>query len=218
MQNWSNPPEIRQKLAVRQKYFLPARRLSNPPEFCKSGRENRHLATLWTVTAAVVVLLLLLLLHLPVPDGAVLHSTELPVLQLLLLDLQLNWVIVSKWLGGSGQRALIARIIEAEKEKKKRKKERKKEKRTSRKEKKIRKSSKVEEVKWARVSLEGVASAEEKSGQRVSEEEWRPLSASPKDQGPKMKIKSTNCSRKQSYFVPFRPWATVKNERKSFVT
>jgi hypothetical protein len=38
--------QIRQKLAVRQKYFLPARRLSNPPEFCKSGGENRHLATL----------------------------------------------------------------------------------------------------------------------------------------------------------------------------
>jgi hypothetical protein len=33
-------------LGVYQKYFLPARRLSNPPEFCKSGGENRHLATL----------------------------------------------------------------------------------------------------------------------------------------------------------------------------
>jgi hypothetical protein len=46
MQNWSNPPEIRQKLGVNQKYFLPARQLSNRPEFCKSGGENRHLATL----------------------------------------------------------------------------------------------------------------------------------------------------------------------------
>jgi hypothetical protein len=46
MQNWSNPPEIRQKLGVRQKYFLTARRLSNPPAFGKSGGENRHLATL----------------------------------------------------------------------------------------------------------------------------------------------------------------------------
>jgi hypothetical protein len=51
MQNWSNPPEIRQKLGVRQKYFLPARRLSNPPEFCKSGGENRHLATLLSCQA-----------------------------------------------------------------------------------------------------------------------------------------------------------------------
>jgi hypothetical protein len=25
IQNWSNPPEIRQKLGVRQKYFLPVR-------------------------------------------------------------------------------------------------------------------------------------------------------------------------------------------------
>jgi hypothetical protein len=46
IQNWSNPPEIRQKLRVRQKYFLPARQLSNPPELSKSGGENRHLATL----------------------------------------------------------------------------------------------------------------------------------------------------------------------------
>jgi hypothetical protein len=40
VQNWSNPPEIRQK------YLLPARRFSNPPDFLKSGKENRHLATL----------------------------------------------------------------------------------------------------------------------------------------------------------------------------
>jgi hypothetical protein len=45
MQNWSNPPEIRQKLGARQKSFLPARRLSIPPELSKSGGENRHLAT-----------------------------------------------------------------------------------------------------------------------------------------------------------------------------
>jgi hypothetical protein len=38
--------QICQKLGVRQKYFLPARRLSNSPEFCKSDGENRHLATL----------------------------------------------------------------------------------------------------------------------------------------------------------------------------
>jgi hypothetical protein len=43
---WSNPPEIHQKLRARQKYFLPARQLSNLPEFPKSGGENRHLATL----------------------------------------------------------------------------------------------------------------------------------------------------------------------------
>jgi hypothetical protein len=46
MLNWSNPPEIRQKLGVRQKYFLPAGRLSDTPEFSKYGGENRHLATL----------------------------------------------------------------------------------------------------------------------------------------------------------------------------
>jgi hypothetical protein len=44
--NWSNPPEIRQKLGVRQKYFLPARQLSNPPELSKSVGENRHPAPL----------------------------------------------------------------------------------------------------------------------------------------------------------------------------
>jgi hypothetical protein len=31
---------------VGQNYFMPVRRLSNPPELCKSGGENRHLATL----------------------------------------------------------------------------------------------------------------------------------------------------------------------------
>jgi hypothetical protein len=46
VQSWSNPPEIRQKLGTRQKYFLPARQLSNPPELSKSGGENRQLATL----------------------------------------------------------------------------------------------------------------------------------------------------------------------------
>jgi hypothetical protein len=51
MQNWSNPPEIRQKLAARQKYFLPASQLSNLPELCKSGGENRHLATLYQTEA-----------------------------------------------------------------------------------------------------------------------------------------------------------------------
>jgi hypothetical protein len=35
MQNWANPPEIRQELGARKKYFLPARQLSNPPEFSK---------------------------------------------------------------------------------------------------------------------------------------------------------------------------------------
>jgi hypothetical protein len=33
-------------LETRQKYFLPARQLSNPPELSKSGGENRHRATL----------------------------------------------------------------------------------------------------------------------------------------------------------------------------
>jgi hypothetical protein len=51
VQNWSNPPEIRQKLGTRQKYFLPARQLSNPPELSKSGGENRHLATLQSTAA-----------------------------------------------------------------------------------------------------------------------------------------------------------------------
>jgi hypothetical protein len=46
MQNWSNPLEIHRKLGARQKYFLPARQLSNPPELSKSGGKNRHLATL----------------------------------------------------------------------------------------------------------------------------------------------------------------------------
>jgi hypothetical protein len=50
VQNWSNPPEIRQKLGTCQKYFLPARQLSNPPELSKSGGENRHLATLGPIT------------------------------------------------------------------------------------------------------------------------------------------------------------------------
>jgi hypothetical protein len=45
VQIWSNPSEIRQKLEARQKYFLPARQLSNPPEFLKSGGEIRHPAT-----------------------------------------------------------------------------------------------------------------------------------------------------------------------------
>jgi hypothetical protein len=53
MQNWSNPPEIRQKLGVRQKYFLPVRQLSNPPELSKSGGENRYLATLYRPLGAL---------------------------------------------------------------------------------------------------------------------------------------------------------------------
>jgi hypothetical protein len=60
--------QIRQKLGVRQKYFLPARRLSNQPEFCKSGGENHHLATLRGVTKSVGIYsqwpqLLLMLFH-----------------------------------------------------------------------------------------------------------------------------------------------------------
>jgi hypothetical protein len=46
LQNWSIPPQIRQKLKTHQKYFLPARQLSNLPELSKSGGENCHLATL----------------------------------------------------------------------------------------------------------------------------------------------------------------------------
>jgi hypothetical protein len=38
--------QIRQKLGDRQKYFLPARRISNPPECSKSGGQISHLATL----------------------------------------------------------------------------------------------------------------------------------------------------------------------------
>jgi hypothetical protein len=38
----TNPPELK----THQKYFLPARQLSNPPELSKSGEENCHLATL----------------------------------------------------------------------------------------------------------------------------------------------------------------------------
>jgi hypothetical protein len=38
--------KFRQKLGVCQNYFLPFRPLSNPPEFFRSGGENRHLATL----------------------------------------------------------------------------------------------------------------------------------------------------------------------------
>jgi hypothetical protein len=47
VQNWSNPPEIRQKLRTRQKYFLPVRRLSNPPEFSNSGGDKSAIWQRW---------------------------------------------------------------------------------------------------------------------------------------------------------------------------
>jgi hypothetical protein len=52
VQNWSNPPEIRQKLGTRKNFFLPARQLSNPSELTKSGGENRYLATLADVASS----------------------------------------------------------------------------------------------------------------------------------------------------------------------